>query len=104
MAHFVKLDENNIVIDGCVVNNDCLDLNNEESSGIDFLHNLFNDNANWKQTSYNAVINGFRKNYAGIGYFYDANRDAFTPPKCHQEAILNEEICQWICDNPEHKR
>jgi len=53
----------------------------------------------WKQTSYNGKI---RKNYAGIGYTYDENRDAFIPPQCHDEAILNEITCTWNCENSDH--
>jgi hypothetical protein len=44
------------------------------------------------RTSYNARI---RKNYAGVGYTYDSNRDAFIPPKPFVSWILNEETCQW---------
>jgi hypothetical protein len=54
-----------------------------------------------KRTSYNAATNGFRFNYAGIGYTYDETLDAFIPPKCHNEAILNNK-CLWDCDNKEH--
>ena len=46
----------------------------------------------WKQTSYNG---SFRKNYAGIGYFYDEQRNAFIPPKPFESWILNEDSCQW---------
>ena len=53
----------------------------------------------WVQTSYNARI---RKNYAGIGFTYDAERDAFIPPKCHDVATLNEETCQWDCTDASH--
>jgi hypothetical protein len=52
-----------------------------------------------KRTSYN---NKIRYNYAGIGYTYDADRDAFIAPKCHDEAILDETNCKWICANEEH--
>jgi hypothetical protein len=51
-----------------------------------------------KRTSYNG---NYRFNYAGIGYTYDEVRDGFIPPKCHDEAILNE-VCLWNCDNPAH--
>jgi len=51
-----------------------------------------------KRTSYNGNI---RKNYAGIGYTYDETLDAFIPPKCHNEAILNDK-CLWDCNNKEH--
>lgn len=56
----------------------------------------------WKKTSYNTVagehiLGGtpFRKNYAGIGYTYDPNRDAFIPPKQYPSWILDEQTCQW---------
>jgi hypothetical protein len=51
-----------------------------------------------KRTSYNKKI---RFNYAGIGYTYDEIKDAFIPPKCHDEATLNER-CLWNCENLEH--
>jgi hypothetical protein len=54
-----------------------------------------------KRTSYNAKTNGFRFNYAGIGYTYDEVKDAFIPPKCHDEATLNNK-CQWDCNNEKH--
>jgi len=78
MAHFVKLDENNIVTDGVVVNNDALDTDNEEASGIAFLNNLYGIEENWKQTSYN---NNIRKQYAGIGFSYDPVADVFIAPQ-----------------------
>ena len=52
-----------------------------------------------KRTSYN---NNIRFNYAGIGYTYDESRDAFILPKCHDEAVLDENTCRWICANPKH--
>lgn len=105
MAHFAKLDENNIVIEVNAVNNEVLDLNNEEQSGIDFLTNWSNGYSNWKQTSYNATVNGFRYNYASIGYKYDEVADAFIAPKpkCgHPELILNDQY-RWECSNAEHE-
>jgi len=52
-----------------------------------------------KRTSYNGNI---RKNYAGVGYMFDDELDAFIPIKCHDEAILNEQTCLWECSNPSH--
>ena len=52
-----------------------------------------------KRTSYN---NRIRYNYAGIGYVYDSIRDAFIPPKCHDEATINESTCLWTCTNSDH--
>ena len=51
------------------------------------------------QTSYN---NNIRFNYAAVGYTYDEVKDAFIPPKCHDEAILDEAICRWECENAQH--
>ena len=98
MAHFAQLDENNVVTQVIVVGNrDCADANGveKESIGIAFCERLFG--GNWKQTSYNASI---RKNYAGIGYTYDAARDAFIPPQPGAEWTLNETTCQWVNPNP----
>jgi hypothetical protein len=53
-----------------------------------------------KRTSYN---NNIRKNYAGIGFTYDAVRDAFIPPKCHDIATLDETTCRWICNDDSHQ-
>jgi hypothetical protein len=93
MAHFAKLDENNIVTEVIVINNLELDPENEEQSGLTWLESWSGGYTNWKQTSYNA---NFRKNYAGIGYLYDPVRDAFIPPKPEEgEWILNEETCIW---------
>lgn len=95
MAHFAKLDENNNVLAVHVVNNDVItvDGNESEQAGIDFLASLHGHTL-WKQTSYNGNI---RKNYAGIGYTYDAGRDAFIAPKPYGSWILNETTCQWEC-------
>jgi hypothetical protein len=95
MAHFAKLDQNNIVTDVNALHNDELIYNGVESEtkGVAFLTNWSGGHFNWKQTSYNSTI---RKNYAGIGYTYDAIRDAFIPPKPFASWLLNEESCQWI--------
>lgn len=78
MAHFAKLDENNIVIAVNAVNNAVLDPANEEASGIAFLTKWSGGYTNWKQTSYN---NNIRKQYAGIGYRYDFVADVFIAPQ-----------------------
>ena len=92
MAHFAKLDNNNIVLEINVVDNSVLDLVTEEASGIAFLTEWSGGYSNWKQTSYNGNI---RKNYAGIGFKYDEERDAFIPLKPYSSWTLNEETCQW---------
>jgi hypothetical protein len=88
MAHFAKLNSENVVEQVVAVhNNDAPD----EAAGIAFLSNLFGE-ATWKQTSYNGNI---RKNYAGIGYTYDSSRDAFIPPQPYPSWTLVEATCQW---------
>ena len=98
MAHFAKLDENNVVTEVHVVaNKDTSDANGVEKEyiGQAFLEKLFG--GNWKQTSYNGNI---RKNYAGIGYTYNADIDAFVPPKPYASWLLNEETAQWEAPTP----
>ena len=96
MAHFAKLDENNIVIEVIVINNLELDPLNEEASGLTWLEEWSGGYTNWKQTSYNGSI---RKNYAGIGYLYDPIKDAFIPPKPQDTEDttwwLNPDTCNW---------
>lgn len=92
MAHFAKLDNNNNVLEVHVVNNAVLNPSNEEASGIAFLTEWSGGYTNWKQTSYNG---NFRKNYAGIGYIYDEERDAFIAPKPFNSWVLDEETCRW---------
>ena len=93
MAHFAQLNEENIVTQVIVVaNQDTADQDGVESEavGIAFCTNLLG--GNWKQTSYNGNI---RKNYAGIGYKYDATLDAFIPPKPFASWTLDETTAQW---------
>lgn len=87
MAHFAELDENNVVLRVLVVDNSL------ESDGANFLANTLGLGGTWIQTSYNANI---RKNYAGIGFTYDADRDAFIPPKPDNAIGFDEQTCQWI--------
>jgi hypothetical protein len=80
MAHFAKLDNQNIVIDVNVVNNETINnlpFPESEPVGVAFLTEWSGGYTNWKQTSYNS---NFRKNYAGIGYTYDPISDEFVPP------------------------
>jgi hypothetical protein len=99
MAHFAKLDDNNVVLEVHVVANAVLDFKNEEESGIAFLTEWSGGYSNWKQTSYNAK---FRKRYAGVEFSYREDLDAFITPKCHPEATLNETTCDWECTNAAH--
>lgn len=94
MAHFAEINQKNFVTRVIVVSNfntqnkDGIEI---ESIGANFCNQLFG--GKWIQTSYNS---NFRKNYAGIGYAYDAARDAFIPPKPFDSWILDEETCKWI--------
>jgi hypothetical protein len=94
MAHFAKIGLNSKVIAvHSVHNNELKDSNGveQEVNGIDFLTKLTGWSI-WVQTSYN---NNFRKNYAGIGYIYDEDRDAFIAPKPFNSWVLNEDTCRW---------
>ena len=93
MAHFAQLNEENLVTQVIVVaNQDTADQDGVENEaiGIAFCQKLLG--GNWKQTSYNGRI---RKNYAGIGYKYDADLDAFIPPQPFASWLLDNETCQW---------
>ena len=93
MAHFAQLDENNVVTQVIVVsNNELLDASGveREEMGIGFCQRLFG--GNWKQTSYN---HNFRKRYAGIGYTYNADLNAFIPPKPFASWVLDNDEANW---------
>jgi hypothetical protein len=106
MASFAKLNSENIVTTVESVVNEVLKDSNgveQEQLGINFLKTLYNEsNAIWKQTSYNTnsgihKLGGtpFRKNFAGMGFQYDSQRDAFISPKPFNSWVLNEETCIW---------
>ena len=98
MAHFAQLNEENLVTQVIVVANpDTADQDGVENEaiGIEFCTNLLG--GRWKQTSYNANI---RKNYAGVGYKYDAALDAFIPPQPFASWTLNNETAQWEAPTP----
>jgi hypothetical protein len=97
LAHFARI-ENNLVTQVIVVNNkdtSTPDGTEVESIGVAFCQRLFG--GNWVKTSYNGNI---RKNYAGIGYTYNAGLDAFVPPKPFNSWVLNENTCQWEAPTP----
>lgn len=100
MANFAEIDENNKVIRVLVVENDVIknDAGEEvEALGISFLKQLCGENTRWIQTSYNG---NFRKNFAGIGYTYNAAFDGFIPPKIFASWILDEATCSWVAPIP----
>lgn len=97
MAHFAELDENNLVKRVVVVaNKDCADADGVEKEyiGAAYLERLLG--GVWKQTSYHGNI---RKHYAGIGYTYDAARDAFIPPQPYPSWSLDDD-CNWQAPIP----
>lgn len=94
MSHFAEIDKDGIVLR--VVVGDNL----KPNEGLDWLQE--NLGGTWVQTSYNTkggkhALDGIplRKNYAAIGFIYDANRDAFIPPKPFESWVLNEQSCLW---------
>jgi hypothetical protein len=99
MAHYAFLDENNIVTE-VIVGIDETEL--IEGLDTETWYGNFRNQV-CKRTSYN---NNIRYNYAGIGYTYDENADAFISPspKCgHAELTLNTSIYKWECENAEHE-
>lgn len=107
MAHFAKLDENNIVT--------FVTVGRQEDDGKE--QELFERTGDvYRQTSYNTrggihynsetgepsedQSKAYRKNYAGLGYFYDEELDAFIPPKPYDSWVLNEETCFWEAPIP----
>lgn len=93
MAHFAKLNADNVVVFVTVgrQEDDGKELELSERSGDVY-----------KQTSYNTrggvhILGGtpFRKNYASVGFTYDAERDAFIPPQPYASWVLNEDTCLW---------
>jgi hypothetical protein len=98
MAHFAEIDDKNIVLRVLVTDN------NDPAGDEGYQWLLDNLGGTWVKTSYNAATNGFRKNYAGIGYSYDPIDDAFIAPmpECgHDELTLNDKK-QWECSNAAH--
>jgi len=96
MAHFAQLDENNIVTRVIVVSNsECKDINGDEieNIGISFCQKIFGGDTNWKQTSYNSNM---RVRYAGIGYSYNSELDAFVPPQPFASWTLDNDTADWV--------
>jgi hypothetical protein len=98
MAHYTFLDLKNIVTEVITgVDEEIIqtDLDGTQVGGSSEAWETFYGNIKnqvCKRTSYNG---NYRKNYAGIGYIYDQERDAFIPPKPFNKWVLNEETCQW---------
>jgi len=98
MAHFAKLDENDIVTAVIVVNNDWLLLDGveDEATGIAALQ-AWSSWQHWAQTSYN---NNIRFRYAGTGYTFDRVRDAFIAPQPYPSWVLDEATTDWTAPVP----
>ena len=96
MSHFAEIDENNKVIRVLVGDN------NDPAGDEGYQWLIDNLGGTWIKTSYNGNI---RYNYAGIGYSYDPDADAFiAPAPCdHEELTLNTSKYKWECDNAEHE-
>jgi hypothetical protein len=95
VSHWAEIDNTNTVIRVLVGDNNLPD------EGEAFMNSL---GGTWIKTSYNAATNGFRKNFAGVGYTYDATRDAFIAPKPDNQIGFDEQTCQWIVPEREFNR
>jgi hypothetical protein len=91
MAHWAEIDENNIVLRVLVGDN------NDPKGDEGYQWIIDNLGGTWIKTSYNGKI---RKNYAGVGHYFDEARDAFIAPKPYDSWILDEETCQWQAPVP----
>lgn len=93
MAHFAQLENNTVIRVIVISNDDILDAqgNESETIGQEFCQQF--GEGIYLQTSYNDT---FRKNYAGIGFTYDSQRDAFVAPRPEGDVDFDEETCQWI--------
>ncbi len=96
MAHFAEIDESNTVVRVLVVPDA------QEGRGQEYLADDLGLGGTWKKTSYNTqggvhTLGGtpYRKNYAGIGYTFDATKDAFIAPKPYASWVLDEATCTW---------
>ena len=93
MSHWAKLDSNNKVIRVTVGDN------NDPAGDEGYQWLIDNLGGTWIKTSYNAATNGFRKNYAGVGFTYDATRDAFIAPQPFVSWSLDENF-NWQAPTP----
>jgi hypothetical protein len=110
MSHFAKLDENNVVV--------FVTVGRQEDDGLEEVL-IARTGDVYRQTSYNTFggvhyttdeegirapsddqSKALRKNYAGIGYTYDEERDAFIPPQPYESWVLNEDTCLWEAPVP----
>jgi hypothetical protein len=99
MSHWAEIDENSKVIRVLVGDN------NDPAGDEGYSWLIDNLGGTWVKTSYNAAMNGFRFNYAGIGYTYDPIDDAFIAPmpECGHESLLLNDLKRWECADCEAK-
>lgn len=100
MAHFAKLDENNVIVEIIFINNEIIideNGNENEDLGVSFCKQLFGEDTKWIQVSYNGT---FRKRYPAIGDTYDENLNAIITPKPYLSWRLNSETCDWEAPVP----
>jgi hypothetical protein len=95
VSHWAEINTTNIVLRVLVGDN------NDPAGDEGYQWLLDNLGGTWLKTSYNGKI---RKNFAGIGYTYNESIDAFVPPKCHEEATLDNNTALWVCANSDHNR
>jgi hypothetical protein len=100
MAHFAQLNDQNIVQQVIVISDDVAPdpAPDNEAQGQAFIADILRLAGEWKQTSYNS---NFRGHYAGIGYIYDPDRDAFIPPEPPDSIGFDEDTLTWIMPEPE---
>jgi hypothetical protein len=94
MSHWAEIDNDNKVLRVLVGDN------NDPIGDEGYQWLIDNLGGTWIKTSYNASTNGFRKNFAGIGYTYDQSRDAFIAPKPFDSWLLDEGTCRWQSPTP----
>ena len=99
MAHFAQLDQDNIVLQVIVVNNSdtMVGRKENEAKGIAFCQSLFGPDTRWVQTSYTGKT---RERYAGVGYSYNQELDAFITPQPYPSWALDAETCDWVAPIP----
>ena len=98
MAHFAKVDENNLVTEVIVIDNAVVDPegkgNDNETLGQTYIADVLGLEGNWQQCSYN---NNIRGNYAGIGFTWDADNQIFWPPQPYPSWTKNTTTAMWDC-------
>lgn len=100
MAHFAQLDDSNTVQQVIVISDEhCPDpAPDNEAAGQQYIADVLGLSGTWRQTSYNST---FRVHYAGVGYTYDAARDAFIAPEPPNAIGFDDNTLTWIIPDPD---